>query len=162
MDAKKLRFEVIGALSIVCTFILLCNSISHAQMCQVIRIDQTAGGISERIEIFPEKITVPVGTCTVWVNWIENEEVYVSFRENAEPCSLSTEAPSGFEELNLKSGETCYMSDKLSRGRSASLVWKKPGVYKYTLEYADQSSDASVTVTTGSVKRAAVGIIEVK
>ena len=159
MRARNLLFEIVWVLSIACVFVFLCNCIAAAEMCQIIRIDQTKGGGADRIELFPEKITVPVGTCTVWINWIKDEEIHVSFRENAKQCILSTEAPSGFEEQKLKSGESCYISEKLSRGRSASLVWSKPGTYKYTLEYADKGSGA---VLTGNVKRDAIGIIEVK
>ena len=89
---------------------------------------------------------------------INREEVQVSFRENAKQCILSTESPSGFQEVKLKAGESCYVSDSLPRGKTASLYWKEPGVFKYTLEYARPASRGHL----GGTKRPAVGVIEIK
>jgi hypothetical protein len=152
---KKLHLKVTRALIISCAFLLLGSSLAQADVCQIIRIEHAIGHGVSRIEIFPEKITVPVGTCTVWVNWIDVGEVQISFRENVKSCILAIESPSGFKEAELKTGETCYLSDSLRRGRSASLLWKKPGVYKYTLELTKSRVTTSPT-------RLTTGIIEVK
>lgn len=153
MKIKKQGFDTSTVLFIALAILMLIGSLAHAQMCQVIRIDQTKGGGSTRIEIAPEKITIPVGTCTVWINWVKNKEVQVSFRENAKHCILSSGSASGFQEMELKGGESCYISDTLPLGKSASLLWDKPGLFKYTLEFAGHDHN-----TTGPV----VGIIEVK
>ena len=114
--------------------------------------------ITINCEIIPEKITVAVGTCTVWINWVTGREVRVSFRENAKQCTLSTEASTGFDELELKSGESCYISETLPRGKTASLVWTKPGTYKYNLEALRKAT----TLGAYSGDIIAKGVIEVK
>ena len=70
----------------------------------------------------------------MWINWVTDKEVRVSFRENAKQCIMSSEASTGFDELDIKPGESCYISETLPRGKTASLVWTKPGIYKYHLE----------------------------
>jgi outer membrane protein OmpA-like peptidoglycan-associated protein len=61
-------------------------------------------------------------------------DLQVSFRENAKQCMVSTNEATGFSEMKLETGESCYISEKLPRGKTASLVWSTPGTYKYTLE----------------------------
>ncbi len=154
------RFLVATGTLLLGSFFLIMGSnlAFSADMCQIIRIEKATGGASgTRIEIIPEKITVPVGSCTVWVNWIVVGEVQVSFRENAKACVLSTESPSGFHEEQLKVGESCYLTEPLARGRSASLYWTKPGVYKYTIELVGTSKGEAI-----NPRPEAVGIIEVK
>lgn len=159
MNRRKLRFKTKTVLFLVSAVLLLGSSLAYAaDTCQIIRIQEGKGAGGTRLEIFPEKITVPVGTCTVWINWVNDREVRVSFRENAKQCILSTDASSGFEELELKPGETCYISDTLPRGKTASLVWTKPSIYKYNLEAPGGSS--SLAGYSGNI--VAEGVIEVK
>ena len=114
---------------------LVCSPIVYAgDSCQFIRIQKDKAGGGSRISLIPEKITVPVGTCTVWINFVREGAVRVSFREKAKQCMLSTEAQTGFSEFTLKTGESCYISETLSLGKTASLYWSKPGIYKYTIE----------------------------
>ena len=157
MNMEKLRFKKTFGLFLVSAFLLGSSLVYAEDMCQIIRIQEGKGAGGSRIEIFPEKITVSVGTCTVWINWINEKEVRVSFRENAKQCILSTEASTGFEELELKTGESCYISEKLPRGKTASLVWTKPGSYKYNLEAPGSSSQKGYI---GKIM--AEGVIEVK
>jgi hypothetical protein len=158
MNRRKLRIKIRAGLFLVSAVLFLGSSIvSAAEKCQIIRIQEGKGAGGTRLEIFPEKITVPVGTCTVWINWINDRDVRVSFRENAKQCILSTEASTGFEELGLTSGESCYISEKLPRGKTASLVWTKPGIYKYNLEYPGSTSQEGYF---GNIM--AEGVIEVK
>ena len=81
----------------------------------------------------------------------------VSFRENAKQCIMSSGASTGFEELEIKPGETCYISETLPRGKTASLVWTKPGIYKYSLEAPRK---ATLGGYSGDIM--AEGVIEVK
>ena len=143
MNIKKLGFKTRAGLFLVSAALLLGSSLVYAaDTCQMIRIQEGKGAGGTRIEIFPEKVTVPVGTCTVWINWVMDREVRVSFRENAKQCKLSADAATGFKELELESGESCYYSDKLSRGKTASITWAKPGTFKYQLESPGSKSQA--------------------
>jgi hypothetical protein len=128
-------------------------------MCQIIRIDLVKAAGASRIEIFPEKITVPVGTCTVWINWITGDEVQVSFRENAKACIFSADAKSEFDEMQLKSGEVCYISKSLPFGKTTSIYCNKPSIYKYHLEIP---KSASTGIYKSLDRRSAEGVIEVK
>jgi len=158
MNRGKLRFKITAGLFLVSAVLLLGTGPTYAaDMCQIIRIDEGKGAGGTRLEIFPEKLTVPVGTCTVWINWVTDREVRVSFRENAKACMLSTESSTGFEEMELKAGESCYISEKLARGKTASVVWSKPGIYKYNLEVPGSSSQEGYA---GDIQ--AEGVIEVK
>ncbi|MBT8339444.1 MAG: hypothetical protein HKP58_00425 [Desulfatitalea sp.] len=126
-----------------------------SETCQIIRIEKASPSAGRQIEIFPNKATVPVGSCTVWMNWVVKGEVQVSFRENAQACISSTKSSSGFSKGKSNSGESCYMTEKLARGKTASLYWDKPGVYKYTIELTGVTSDKPNSLM-------ATGIIEVK
>jgi outer membrane protein OmpA-like peptidoglycan-associated protein len=135
MNIKKLGFKTTAALFLLSAALLLGSSwVYAADTCQIIRIQEGKGAGGTRLEIFPEKIMVEVGTCTVWINWVSDRDVHVSFRENAKQCVLSADASAGFEEVELKPGETCFYSDKLSRGKTASITWGQPGTFKYQLE----------------------------
>jgi len=156
MNIKKLRFKTTAILLLVGAALLLGGSLVYAaDMCQIIRVKEGMGGT--RLEIFPEKITVPVGTCTVWINWVTDREIRIAFTENAKQCKLSTDAATGFKELDLKVGESCYYSGRLSRGKTASVVWKQPGTYKYQLEAGSRKSTGGFV---GEIT--AEGVIEVK
>ena len=158
MKTKVSCFKSAAVLFLMSAVLFLGSSpLCAGDTCQIIRIDKGKGAGGTRLEIFPEKVTVPVGTCTVWINWVQTREVRVSFRENAKACMLATDASQGFEELELKPGESCYISEKLPRGKTASLVWNKPGTYKYSLE-----GEGSATGEGYSGMMLATGVIEVK
>ena len=107
MNIGKLSLKTTTVLFLVSAALLLANCMVYAgDICQIIRIQQGKGGGGSRLEIFPSKITVPVGTCKVWINFVQRKEVRVSFREDAKACMLSTEASTGFNEFKLKSGES--------------------------------------------------------
>ena len=157
MNTKKSCFKTIAVLFVVSAVLLLGSSpVYAADTCQIIRIDKGIGAGGTRLEIFPEKITIPVGTCTVWINWVQGREVRVSFRDNAKACMMATDekVSQGFE---LQAGEACYISEKLPRGRTASLYWTTPGIYKYSLE-----GEGSATGEGYAGKMLATGVIEVK
>ena len=158
MSNKKLRFKTTAALLLVGAFLLFCGSLAYAgDRCQIIRVEEMKGAGQHRIDIFPSRITVPVGTCTVWINFMKAGDVHVSFRENAKQCIMSSGAATGFEELEIKPDETCYISEKLPRGKTASLVWTKPGIYKYTLEAPRKRAQVGYSGNTITE-----GVIEVK
>lgn len=156
METKKRGKKVIciGMLSVA--VLLWSGIVFSADMCQIIRVSSEKGAGSTKVMVFPEKITVPVGTCTVWVNWVTRGDVNVSFRENAKQCMLSSKSPSGF---NLQDGESCYMSDKLQMGQSASLYWEKPGIFKYTIELTGATTGQE---TAPGRTVPITGIVEVK
>jgi outer membrane protein OmpA-like peptidoglycan-associated protein len=158
MNIKKLGFKTTAVLFLVsATFLLGSSLIYAADMCQIIRIQEGKGAGGTRLEIFPDKITVDVGTCTVWINWVTDRDVHVSFRENAKQCVLATDVSAGFQEVELKPGESCYYSDKLSRGKTASITWGEPGTFKYQLEAPGSSSGEGYA---GNIL--ATGVITVK
>ena len=158
MNIKKSSHWKTAVLFLVSALLLLCSNLVYAaDRCQTIFIQEGKGAGGTRLEIFPEKVTVPVGTCTVWINWVTDRQVRVSFRENAKQCMLSTESSTGFEEKELKPGQSCYISDALQLGKTASLYWTKPGVFKYTLE-----AHGTTTVGAYSGDILAEGVIEIK
>ena len=160
MNIKKSSFKTTIVLFLVSAALLLSTGMVYAEdTCQIIRIVQGKGAGGSRLEIAPAKATVPVGACTVWINWVQDREVQVSFRENAKECMLSSDSPQGFEELKLEDNESCYISEKLPRGKTASLHWAKPGTYKYVLQ-APGSKGMSGTGYSGDIL--AEGVIEVK
>ena len=160
MNIKKSSFKTTAVLFLVSAALLLSSGMVYAEgSCQIIRIQQEKGAGGSRIDIYPAKVTVPVGTCTVWINWVESKEVKVSFREDAKVCMLSTASPQGFEELKLKDNESCYISETLPRGKTASLHWTKPGIYKYVLE-APGAIGLGESGYSGNIL--ANGVIEVK
>ena len=158
MDIRKLGFKTTMISFLVSAALMLSTCMVYAgDTCQLIRIRLDKAGGGSRVRIFPEKITVPVGTCTVWINFILDGNVQVTFRENAKQCILSTDAATGFKQLELETGEACYYSDPLPRGKTASLVWNTPGTYKYQLE-----GEGSASVEGYAGKMLATGVIEVK
>ena len=135
MHLKKFSFKASMVVFLVSLTLLLTTSQVQAEdVCQLIRLKMTELGGKDRIVIIPEKITVPVGTCTVWINFVKTRILAVSFRENAKACIKGAEEVSGFELLELGEIEACYFSDPLPRGKTASITWGEPGVYKYTIE----------------------------
>ena len=71
---------------------------------------------------------------------------------------MSSGEATGFEELEIKPGETCYISETLPRGKTASIVWNEPGIFKYQLEAPRKST--SLGGYSGDI--IAQGVIEVK
>lgn len=144
-------------------FFMLCvvgvfyATAAFGNTCQIITMAQTSSYGKTGVNIIPEKITVPVGTCTVWVNFIPDQAVTVSFREHAQECKKAAGVATGFF-LDMKGGvpAACYMTEPLPLGKTSSITWSEPGVFKYTIEVAAPSSDLS------KVTQLAQGVIEVK
>jgi len=135
MNAKLCGLKNAVIFLITIGFVALFGSPAFAQQeCQLIRINQTGEYAKANLDIFPKEITVPVGSCTVWVNMAHSYDVKVSFRENAQPCKEATKGETGFGMFKLETGQSCYLSQTLHLGQSTSLVWGQPGEFKYTIE----------------------------
>jgi outer membrane protein OmpA-like peptidoglycan-associated protein len=151
-----------GIFLLACVFLMIGSSQVFAQNCQIIRIDDASKvykGTTEtgatslegvKLRIFPEKVTVPVGTCTVWISWLDQGDIQVSFVEGTKACVFSAE---GFIQKEVKPGEACYIAEKVGKGKTASLTWEKPGVYTYTVEL--------IAATIGREKPMTEGVVEV-
>ena len=157
MKIKKMRLDTKIVLLMACAFLLLFSGPSYAEdKCEIITITKDKAGGGSSIKISPEKITVPAVTCTVWINFVRKGELRISFRENAKQCMAATDAATGFEEIKLDVGESCYYSEVLSHGKTASLYWSTPGTYKYVLETPATTGDNTYAGTAQGQ-----GIIEV-
>ena len=77
MDIKKLSYKKSAVLFLVSALLILASSLvfAAANRCQMIVIQEGKGAGGTRLEIFPEKVTVPVGTCTGWINWVNDRTV---------------------------------------------------------------------------------------
>jgi hypothetical protein len=157
MNNKISRFKISVGFILVCVMGFFFTTTAFGSTCQVITIGQTKSTRTPAMDVIPEKITVPVGGCTVWNNSIRDQAVTVSFREKAKPCEQAAGAPAGFF-LDMKGGkeEACYMTEPMPHGKTTSITWDEPGVYKYTIEMAGTNPDVS------KGKKLAYGIIEVK
>ncbi len=155
MDMRKLSFKRISIVLAAAMVLMVFVGVASAEnMCQIIKIGQTAAESTQMVNIDPAKVTVPVGTCTIWVNFIRDKIVSVSFRENAKECIASIDSSSGFEGYQLGEGESCYLSERLRHGKTSSIIWNTPGVYKYTIEVLGYHADDG--------KKLSQGVIEVK
>ena len=155
MNIRKLSFKTTAVLFLLGAALLLGSSMVYAEAsCQIIKITNDKAGGDSSVQIIPEKVTVPVGTCTIWVNFDPHAGVRIRFQENAKECLLSTWAPTGFQESELKTNEVCNISNMLGRGQTGSLVWTKPGIFKYTIE--------TLSLKDNGYVKSAEGIIEVK
>ena len=157
MSIRKLSFKVTMVLFLVSAALMLSTCMVYAgDTCQLIKIQGKISDGGSNVQIFPEKVTVPVGTCTVWINFVPYAGVRIIFRENIKECLLSTAAATGFQESELETGLVCNITGTLVRGQTASLVWSKPGIYKYTVENSSPRGKDYV----GKIN--VEGIIEVK
>jgi hypothetical protein len=132
-------------LIVVCMFVFIGSVVFAEQECRLIQISGEVQGAGSQIVISPKTLTVPVGTCTVWISFIKAiDQLTVSFRENAKACVASTEASKDFGLMDLKEGESCYLSRPLALGQSSSLIWTKPGEYKYTIQFASKVPNSQI------------------
>ena len=82
------------------------------------------------VDVKPQYLTVPPGSCVVFVNWVRVDEIMVSFKEG-KTCADVTQAPSGFS----FDDEGCYVTDYLPMGKTSSLRFMEPGVYRYDIKW---------------------------
>lgn len=159
MDIKKHHIKKTFILLVVVSVFLIFGNYAFAQQCEVIRIDLSGGGGGTEIILEPANLTVPLGTCTIWINFAKNRNMQISFREDAKSCMEAADDASGFEMTQLKTGESCYLSESLPYAGKSSMTWiKDPGEYKYTVE---ASRDPSIDKNQPSGKIVAEGVITV-
>ncbi len=140
MGGKFIFVRVAVIFLMITSFVVFMGSPVFAQgQCQVIRIDKSGGGAGAEAELSPKSATVSVGTCTVWVNFYRNMDVQVTFHDGR-ACEEATVGASSFQIFNMPAGEVCYASKSLILGKSASLVWEKPGEYEYTITATSRQS----------------------
>ena len=152
-------FKKASIFLLVVSMFVFIGSVVFAEECQLIQLNLEKAGAGSQINIAPKSITVPVGTCTVWVNFIKDNEVSVSFREKAKACQSSTESTKEFGLTELKPGESCFLSRPLALGSSTSLIWSQPGEYKYTIQYASKLPKGQIL---GDVLAEGVIVVEKK
>lgn len=161
MKQKKTCVYRMGIFLLACVFLMMGSAQVFAENCQIIRVDDARSALKTstvsgrslegvKLRVFPEKVSVPVGTCTIWINWLDAGDIQVSFVEGTKACVFSAE---GFVQKEVKPGESCYIAEKVGKGRTASLTWEKPGEYTYTVE--------AVGPTMGKEKPMVEGVVEV-
>lgn len=108
--------------------VLISQSIVSAQECQVIRIEQEKGGAGLKLSLVPDKVSIPKGSCVVWINWVPKQEVKVMFKDDGKKCADNTEAHVGFK---MKMPENCFLADLIPLGGTSSLRFEEAGTFKY-------------------------------
>ncbi len=137
MNMKKFFITSMGILVMFSVVLFLVQGLVFAETCQIVKITAEKTGSVSRIVVTPDKITVPPDSCVVFMNWVRKDKVRVSFRDNVKECKLTADTSAGF---GLAVGEECYLTDYLTRGKTASMYFANPGVYKYTLDMEGQPS----------------------
>lgn len=120
---------------------------AEGEVCQVIRITQEKGGGGKFIQINPEMAKVSKGTCVIWVNWVPESQIRVTFKESAKACMRATDAPSGFKEI-----ENCYLSEYIPLGKTVSLHFKEAGTFKYQVEVPDTTKFTPAGINPGKIE----------
>jgi hypothetical protein len=149
-------------LTVISVFALIGGTAYAEQECRLIQISMQVEGAGSHFIISPQTLTVPVGSCTVWLNFFKksDQQVTVSFRENAKACEASTVKSKEFGMFDLGNGQSCYLSRPLGLGQSSSLIWNKPGKYKYTIQYATKVPSGSSNQVMGDVLGEGVIIVK--
>ena len=128
---KELTFlRLIPALILGIGLVFVNLTVASAmQKCNIITF-QGENGLNQK------SLEVGKGDCIVWLNWTgsasntSQSDIIISFAD-AQTCIDTTTASVGF--LN-KPVEGCFISQELGYGQTASLVFNKPGVYKYQIK----------------------------
>ncbi len=98
--------------------------------CFIVSLRGDASGKTEQvISINPQYVTVPKGSCVVWINWVRGPEISTSFKEG-KICDDNTASPVGYR---LTPGTGCYVTDYLTEGGTSSLRFMETGDYKYDI-----------------------------
>ena len=144
--AVKTKFAVLALAGFVC--LAMPEAVfPEGELCQVIRITQEKGGAGKYIEVTPELAKVPKGACVIWVNWVPQMQVRVTFKENAKACMKATDAPSGFKEV-----ENCYRSESIPLGKTVSLHFNEAGTFKYHIEVPDKKKSTPSGIFWGKIE----------
>lgn len=154
MVKRVLLRRWIGFTLLVGMAVALQLSVARAQQCKLITINmENTGGVKSVLQLVPQTVIVPKGTCVVWINWVSRADVRINFQKSSKSCMLATGSPAGFRMI-----KGCYISGYLPLGKTASLYFKKPGVFRYRLE----ARNAQTGYRAGPAKYTTVGTIEVK
>ena len=133
MRRSKMWLAVAGVVFFLITVIFLENPVpvGAEEMCIPVTIRY-----QEHMQ--PLKTTVNKGDCVVWINFIpaihsgaltDANDVLLSFPEGKQ-CLIGTKAPKGFK----MDDKDCWNGGFLSYGETASMVFVKPGTYKYDIQ----------------------------
>jgi hypothetical protein len=100
--------------------------------------------IWDRDRIEPLNLSVNTGDCVVWINFPQSpmgrgvdygkssSEVLISFIEPKECAIDEITTSTGFK---MKEANSCFEAGWLRPGETSSLVFKKPGTYKYDIQF---------------------------
>ena len=128
------------------TSILMAADKDTGKRCQIVRLLSNAG-------IDPPVLKINKGDCVVWLNQSWGWDFKIVFKEGKK-CQDMTKAPVGFK-MNWKS---CYVTDYLDYGRTASLLFDQPGTFDYQIEVT--APTPGVEITKAGFQK--FGTIEVK
>ena len=84
--------------------------------------------------IEPETLLVEKDTVVIWTLF-GAYDAQVLFLDG-DKCQKATEAPVGFE-LDSRETKACYRGVLIPNGGTASLKFKEPGVYEYSVKWAN-------------------------
>ena len=126
MGKIKYFLSLIGVVLILVMAIFMANprSIKAAEDCRIVKISGIGSPVSVRIE--PETLSIPKGTCVVWVNWARATEVKIKFKDGNK-CVDATQSPVGFR----MDAMNCYVTDHVPLGATSSLMFNKEGTFDY-------------------------------
>jgi outer membrane protein OmpA-like peptidoglycan-associated protein len=135
MDRKKtLTLLVVLTLFFTTCVFLAGQNIALASECKIITIKGGGSGgastsLGNIISADPKSLHVTAGTCVVWVNFAQANEVRVVFKDG-KACSDVTDKPRGFS----LDDEQCYVTNFIPLGGTSSLIFKNEGEYEYIVE----------------------------
>ena len=128
---------------------LIMQPISNAQECRIIRIDEVKNDKGEStVGLDPSKMTVAKGSCVVWINW-SGQLVKVVFKEEAQRCSVGTDAHTGFKYV-----DNCFVSNMVPNAGTSSVRFNVTGKFRFEIvlppaEVSETATDK--VVATGEV-----------
>ena len=130
MRKKISIFGLIPAVILGVALVYLNPTIANAkEQCSIIPFEAANGLLNKTVELSP-------GDCVVWLNWTgsaaqqQNSQIIISFDEG-QKCIEAT-VPSGV--FTLEPASKCFISQALGYGQTVSLVFNKPGTYKYHIK----------------------------
>jgi plastocyanin len=132
MDRTKLWVVVAVVVFVLTTVIFLQNpaSADAAQQCFPVKV-------WDRDKIEPLSLSVNKGDCVVWINFTQPVaatagDVLIVFPDAKECGIKEVKASTGFK---MEEALNCFIGGWLRPGETASLVFEKPGTYKYKVQF---------------------------
>ena len=152
MDKSKLCLPVIFTLLSMCMALFIVNPVSiwaeekEGDKCFMVRIQGKGPAAKDQVvNLTPQYLAVPAGSCIIFINWVRADEVMVSFEEG-KTCANVTQAPSGFG----LSDKGCYVTDYLPMGKTSSLMFMEAGDFRYDIKLEGMAAPVAqgqITVT---------------